>query len=199
MNSAHGFERLLESSRDAASQILQKCPALLIADLRVDWFLSGRQQVFCCADTPTEYCADFVVAERNPSGVNWQLIMIQSPMDNISRHGVLSAEFQSAIAKVDECREGRRRSIPLFSAEFFSESEVCDVSYRIVIGDSLRQSQEEREVVRSCRAPDLRIRSFRWLLEKPQHYSAAEIAQLMGADPLGDYRIVREPLPPQSV
>jgi hypothetical protein len=43
-------------------------------------------------------------------------------------------------------------------------------TYRIVIGQSHHQTDNERHAIQRHRRDDLRIRSFDWLIEKPTHY-----------------------------
>lgn len=169
-------EALLKCDREAAIRILEQTPWLLIPDLNLHLFQTGMQQVYCRSSIPAELDADFQIVERLPHGSRWQLVCIAGPQDDILREGILTVELQAALSKVTRWSAIARECLPRWHPESDGASGNRQISYRIVIGDSHRQTDQERAVVRSLRTRVLRIRSFRWLLEKQSLYPELKVA-----------------------
>ena len=164
------LETILQSDRATAVGILEQHAPLLVPDLRWDWFRSGMQRVIHRDALPVGLDADFAVIEQLADGVQVQLIHVASPLAEILRRGGRSPELQQALSLVD-----RWQTLPVDSMQnilcgIIDDLKIGFVSCRIIIGDSHRQSDEERVAVRSLRTNRLRIRSFRWLLEKQALY-----------------------------
>ena len=168
-------EALLQCSREAATRILEQNPWLLIPDLNLHLFQTGMQRVYCRSSILAELDADFLIVERLPQGSHWQLVCLAGPQDDILREGILNAELQAALNKVTRWSTTACE----YSTRWITENDNTggnpQISYRIVIGDSHRQSDQQRAVVRSLRTNKLRIRSYRWLLEKQSLYPELKV------------------------
>lgn len=163
-------EALLQFSREAAIRILEQNPWLLVPDLDLHLFKAGMQRVYCRSSIPAELDADFLIVERLSHGSHWQLVCPAGPQDDILREGILTAELQAALDKVTRWSTTACEYLTPWLTEQNNTDGDPRISYRIVIGDSHRQSDPERAVVRSLRTNTLRIRSYRWLLEKQSLY-----------------------------
>jgi hypothetical protein len=170
------LEALLQLDREAVIRILEQTPWLLIPDLDLRLFQAEMQQVFCRSSIPTELDADFLIVERLPQGSHLQLVCIAGPQDDILCEGILSAELQAALSNVTRWSIVARECLTRWFRESDDAGGNHQISYRIVIGDSHRQSDQERAIVRSLRTSVLRIRSFRWLLEKQSLYPELKVA-----------------------
>lgn len=122
--------------------------------------------MFFRSSIPSELDADFLIVERHLNGTHMQLVCIAGPRDHILCEGILTAELQAALSKVTRWSIVTRECLTRWIRESNDARGNHQISYRIVIGDSHRQSDQERAIVRSLRTSGLRIRSFRWLLEK---------------------------------
>lgn len=171
-------QELLQGDRGSAVRILQQFPWLLVPDLRIGQFLAGRQKAFLWKSKVAEFQADFVTFERTADCSEWQFVWLASPTAQILQHGKATPEFQMVTEQVTRWHARTRESLAALANRLPHTSDRDRFSYRIVIGDSERQSAEEKAFVRSLRASDVRIRSFRWILEKQQRYSAAELRPL---------------------
>jgi hypothetical protein len=163
-------QTLLQCDREAAVRILEQAPWLLIPDLDLRLYRSGMQQIFCRSSLPTTLDADFLVVERQYQSLHLQLVSLAGPQDDILREGTLSAELQSALSKVTRWSVMAHECLTQWLRDRDDAGNIRLISYRVVIGDSQRQSDQERAVVRSLRTNVLRIRSFQWLLEKQRLY-----------------------------
>lgn len=173
------FQTLLSqqllTDRSTAMGTLTQHAWLLIPDVRVSLLTSGMQGVYRGIELGPDPPVDFLVYEMHDEVAFWQLTRIASPTDAILHNDQLSVEFQRALDEVRRWQDWIARSDFAFpSRPFFSPL----ITFRIVIGQSHRQTADERSEVRRQRRGKLRIRSFDWLLEKPTHYSATEIVAL---------------------
>ena len=176
------LEILPRCDREAAIRILEHSPWLLIPDLDLHLFQTGRQQVYCHSSIPAELDADFLIVERLPHDSHWQLVCIAGPQDDILRDGILTAELQAALSKVTRWSTIACECLTRWLRESDNAGGNHQISYRIVIGYSHRQSDQERAVVRSLRTNKLRIRSYRWLLEKQNLYPELKVVDQTWSD-----------------
>lgn len=166
----------LQFDREAVFTNLEETPWLLIPDLDLRLFQAQSQQVFCRSSIPTELDADFLIIERRLSSTHMQLVCLAGPKDEILCKGILSEELQAALSKVTRWSIVARDCLTRWLRESDDAGGNHQIRYRIVIGDSHRQSEQERATVRSLRTSVLRIRSFRWLLEKQSLYPELKAA-----------------------
>ncbi len=164
------LEELLQFDREAVIRILEQTPWLLIPEFDLRLFQSQSQQVFCRSSLPTKLDADFLIVERHLNGNHMQLVYVAGPQADILPEGILSAELEAALRKVTRWSIVARECLTRWLRESDDAGGNHQISYRIVIGDSHRQSDQERAIVRSLRTSVLRIPSFRWLLEKQSLY-----------------------------
>lgn len=174
------LDAALQFDREAVIRILEQTPWLLIPDLDLRLFQAEMQQVFCRISIPTELDGDFLILERHLNSTHMQLVCIAGPKDDILFEGILSAELQAALSKVTRWSIVARECLTRWLRESDDAGGNLQISYRIVIGDSHRQSDQERAVVRSLRTNKLRIRSFRWLLEKQSLYPELKVVDRTG-------------------
>ena len=163
-------------NRQSAIDVLKTHGWLLIPDVRVDLLSIGAQGVFCGVKLDTNIEADFATYEILRGRLHWQFVYVGSPTARILDGSQLSAEFQHSLQQIERWRELIPRngfSLPL--KQSLPDTTRTSFSYRIIIGQSHHQTDEERSVINASRQNDLRIRSFDWLLEKPVHYSEREI------------------------
>jgi hypothetical protein len=168
-------EIFAQCGREAAIQIMEHSPWFLIPDLNLRLFRTGMQQVYCRNSIPSELDADFLIVECLPQGSHLQLVCLAGPQDDILRDGIFSAEMQAALTNVTRWSTIACECLTRWLRESDNAGGNPRISYRIVIGDSQRQSDQERAVVRSLRTNKLRIRSYRWLLEKQSLYPELKV------------------------
>lgn len=169
------IQALLQGERLQAVSFLKLHAWLLIADVTCAGMSMGRQGVLSDVVVAGGSSADFVTFEIQERRVNWQLVHVASPSCGILEGAGPSAEFQQALDVVDHWWQLSVREQPLFAVPASAAGLVSRYDFRVVIGDSRRQSLAERQAVRLHRRSDLRIRSFQWLFEKLHHYTDAEI------------------------
>ncbi len=168
----------LLTNRRIATETLAAHAWLLIPDVRVPLLTGGQQGVYREVDLGPDLQVDFLVYEIYDGQVFWQLSHIASPTAAILDDSQPSAEFQRGLHEVRRWQDWiARNGFATPSGSLFSTLPPF-ISYRLVIGQSEQQTADERSEVRRQRRADLRIRSFCWLLEKPTHYSPAEISIL---------------------
>lgn len=187
MNS-NELEKLLRNAllrdRQSALKVLKSHAWLLIPDVRCDLLSSGRQGVCHSVRFGPELEADFVTYEIVERQVNWQLTYIASPSAAILENAVPSIEFAHALRQIalwtkaiSHCENRLPVPLPILNSS-------AAFSYRIVIGQSRPQTDDERHEIQRHRRSDLRIRSFDWLIEKLSHYSPSELSFLETSDPV---------------
>lgn len=169
---------LSPGDRQAALNLLREHAWLLIPDVRCDMLANGTQGVVQGIKLGTHYEVDFVTYEIQGFRVHWQMNFIGSPSARILENGCLSRDFAYATEQVDCWRNSKLDWQNQFTDLPRISKFQHAFSYRIVIGQSTRQTDDERQEVWRCRRGDLRIRSYVWLLEKPTHYSPAQFAFL---------------------
>lgn len=182
------LEKLLRNAllrdRQSALEVLKAHAWLLIPDVRCELLSSGRQGICHSFRFGPECEADFVTYEIVERQVNWQLTYIASPSSAILENAVPSIEFVQALRQIDLWRDAISHCAHRFTIPLPILDLTAVFSYRIVIGQSRRQTDDERHEVRRHRRNDLRIRSFDWLIEKLSHYSPSELSFLEKFDPI---------------
>jgi hypothetical protein len=169
------LKQQLLTDRCTAMETLAQHGWLLSPDVRVSLLTGGQQGIYRGIELGPEPPVDFLVYEMHDGQAFWQLTRIASPTDAILHNDQPSTEFQHALDEVSRWHDWITRNDFAFpSRPSFSTL----ITFRIVIGQSQRQTADERNEVQRWRRGNLRIRSFDWLLEKPTHYSPAEIAAL---------------------
>lgn len=168
--------RELFLNRDSAISLLHVHSWLLIPDVCPKKLKQGLQGCLRDIDFGADWCADFVTYEVGDGHVHWQFTYIASPTDSILKNSWPTPELMQSLHQVELWRVQIARTGNLFNQSH--PDSFVQFSFRIVIGQSQNQTPEEKQEVHKYRRGDLRIRSFDWLIEKPSHYSAAEIATL---------------------
>lgn len=176
--------------RQSAMMVLRAHAWLLIPDVRCDLLSNGRQGVYHSVRFGPECEADFLTYEILERQVNWQLTYIASPTAAILENSMPSIEFTHALRKIDvwrdsisHCEDRFTVPLPIPDADLHPGL-TASFSYRIVIGQSCHQTDDERNEVQRHRRNDLRIRSFDWLIQKLSYYSPSEFALLEKLGPV---------------
>lgn len=179
-------------------------PWLIIPDLDVKWLHDGYQGVYTnvgFGDGPRAELAMYFLL----NGRLWlQWVKLGSPSATIREQGSYSDEFESAIATVQQWEHSADLRTTVFH-EHLNDPRV-QYWFRIVIGQSHTQSDEEKMDLLIERRRNIRIRSYDWLLEKAERFSDEEIQVLdeCGAGTEEDFiaacpkllRMLDEPMPP---
>jgi len=182
------LELLLQNTvlrdRQSAMDILVAHAWLLIPDVRCDLLSNGRQGVYHSVRFGPECEADFLTYEIMERQVNWQVTYIASPSAAILENSMPSIEFAHALRQIDLWRDSISHCEDRFTVPLPILDLTAKFSYRIVIGQSLHQTDDERHEVQCHRRNDLRIRSFDWLIQKLSYYSQSEFALLEKLGPV---------------
>ncbi|TWU08423.1 hypothetical protein [Stieleria varia] len=168
----------LVRDRQSAIACLKDFGWLLIPDVTVEGVSQGQQGIFHALSLGTDFIVDFATYQMWGRRLVWYLVSIASPQANILSREGSTTEWNRALDQVEQWRQCILVSGPGILPSLNLDEYQTLVGYRIVIGRSRDQTDEEREIIGMHRRNDLRIRSFDWLLEKPEHYTTSEIETL---------------------